>query len=67
MFLPDIHKFAVIITGLKNGCIGQFFFYAAFAYDVNFFFVWLSQNLHELFFALGAVVWSVDHLFCVFN
>lgn len=67
VFLPDVHKLAVVITRLKNGGIWQFFFYAAFAHDIDFFLVWFCQNLHELFFALRTVVRSVYHLFGVFD
>jgi hypothetical protein len=67
VFLPDIHKLAVIITRLKNGSIRQFFFYATFAHNVNFFFVWFCKNLHELFFALRTVIWTVYHLFGVLD
>ncbi len=42
-------------------------FQAAFADDIDFFFFAVSQYLEEFFFALGAEVGSIDHLFGVFG
>jgi hypothetical protein len=67
VFLPDVHEFAVVVYGLEDGCVGQLLFQAAFTDAIHFLFGWVGENLHEFFFALWAVVGSVDHLFGVFD
>ncbi len=66
-FLVEVHEFAVVVDGLKNWGVSHFFFDSTFTYGEDFFFVGVCQNLQKLFFALGAVVGSVDHLFCFFD
>jgi hypothetical protein len=67
VLFPNVHKFAVVIYRLKNRRVRQHLLQAACAHAINFFLVWVRKNLHELFFALGAVVGSIHHLFRIFN
>jgi hypothetical protein len=65
--LVNIHELAVVVYGLKNGCVVEFFFNSACANGVNLFFGGTGKDLEDFFFALGTEVGSVDQLLGVFD
>ena len=67
LLFPSIPELVVVIYRLKNRRVGQLPLQPAFAASINFFFVYIRQNLQEFLSAFGAVVGSVNHLFCVFR
>lgn len=63
----DVHKFAVVVYGLKHWGVGQFFFDTAGAKRVDFFFVGISEDFKNFFLALRTHIGTVDKLLSVFN